>query len=353
MIKLIKNLYYCKKILNLSTEDPDPKDWVSDIKVKDSHLPKNFSRRDSTVPVKNQGNIGSCVGHSGRVICGDANIFQKEEPSPMWIYKMGKKHDQWKGENYSGTSIRGAANSLIKEGCCFESFWPYEDNESSKPKEGAALDASYKKISSYKAIPCDNIDQIKTVLMDRPLWYGYMVHKDFFSLGINGVIDTDKYLSSEKAGGHAVALIGWKYINNKLYWEFQNSWGRWFGNSGYFFMEHRLFRSVIINSIGPYYLDFKDGYFNPGDDPDLDPEDPIVPDPEEPIIPDPEEPDSDKDSWLTPKVTWIVFFIMLGVILFFYTFSYISNNFFTVPEAPYIDDQGNVDWDKKLEYEIK
>ena len=66
MISLIKKIYFSKKILNASTEQPDHRDWVHKSKINKLDLPKNFSRRKTTVPVKNQGRIGSCVGHSGK-----------------------------------------------------------------------------------------------------------------------------------------------------------------------------------------------------------------------------------------------------------------------------------------------
>ena len=367
MIKKIKEIYFSKKILNVNTDPADPKDWIhgwgEESKLNKQDIPESFSRRDSCVPVKNQGRIGSCVGHSGRVVCGSANIFQKEEPSPMWIYKTAKKFDPWPGEDYSGTSIRGAAMGLIKKGCCYESFWPYKDDEKSEPKDmaQAELDASYKKIKWFKTVPCDDIKEIQSILMDRPMWYAYMVHQDFFSLGFDGVIDTEKYLASAKAGGHAVSLVGWKTINGKLYWELQNSWGKFFGNFGYFFMEHDLFKKVIINSIGPYYLEFSDGYFNPGPDPEpVDPEpdpEPVDPEPDpEPVDPEPDpepvDPEPKDDTWLTPKVTWIVFAVMLSIILTVLGLSYCSEETET-PNPPYIDENGNVDWDRKLEEELE
>ena len=355
MIGKIKELYFSKKILNVSTDPADPRDWVhgweEGSKINKEDIPESFSRRKHCVPVKNQGRIGSCVGHSGRVVCGSANVFQKEEPSPMWIYKTAKKFDPWPGEDYSGTSIRGAATGLIKKGCCYESFWPYKDDEKSEPSDmaKAELDASYKKIQWYKTVPCDDIKEIQAILMDRPMWYAYMVHQDFFSLGFDGIIDTKKYLASAKAGGHAVSLVGWKTINGKLYWELQNSWGKFFGNFGYFFMEHDLFKKVIINSIGPYYLEFTDGYFNPGPDPEpVDPE-PVDP---EPVDPEPVDPNPKDDTWLTPKVTWIAFGVMLSVILTALALSYCSEDV-EIPTPPYIDENGNVDWDKKLEEELK
>ena len=58
-------------------------------------------------------------------------------------------------------------------------------------------------------------------------------------------------------------------------------------------------------------------------------------------------PGKDK-PWLTPKVTWIVFGVMLSIILIATGLSYCSDDV-EIPNPPYIDDAGNVDWDKKFE----
>ena len=148
------------------------------------------------------------------------------------------------------------------------------------------------------------------MVIDRPLWYAFKVRDYFFSIGYDGIVDTEKYLASEVAGGHAVCLIGWKYINDKLYWEFQNSWGLFFGNSGYFFMEDSLFKSSIMNSIGPYYVEFSDGFVNPKPiDPEPEPEpvepepvepEPIEPEPE-PVEPEPVEPEPVEPEPIEPE----------------------------------------------------
>jgi len=340
--KYIKSSFFSKYKLNVSEHPADPKDWIHSPSSEGEDFPDSFSRRDICPPVKNQGRIGSCVGHSGRVVLGSSIKFQSEEPSPMWIYKTGKKYDAWAGENYSGTSIRGAANGAKHEGCCFEPFWPYIDDENSEPKDGAALDASYKKIHSFYAIPCAKTNEIKSMLLDRPLWYAFMVRDNFFSIGFDGVIDTEKYLSSSPAGGHAVCLIGWKTIDGKLYWEFQNSWGTFHGNLGCFFMEDSLFQKVIINSVGPYYVEITDGFYNPDPDP-VDPEpDPVDPEPD----PDPVDPEPKKDSWFKKNIAWVVAgsFVIFGSFLFL--LSECSEE--EIPTPPYFNKDGTVDWDRKL-----
>lgn len=264
--------YFGRKQLNVPETPIDSRDWrlTADLAKEDLIGLPEFSRRDLTPPVKNQGSIGSCVGHSGRVVYGSAKEFKNKEPSPMWIYKKGQTYDPWPGEDYSGTTIKGACKAISSEGCCEESFWPDKGREDAPMLPGASENALTHKINGYYVIAAPKIMEIKSALLKSPLWTSIKVRKHFFYTDKTGVIDTEKYKASEEAGGHAVAMVGWKEIDGKLYWEFQNSWGPWFGDKGFFFMEDSLFREMIMNSIGPYYLDIE------GDPPEPDPE----PDPE-------------------------------------------------------------------------
>jgi hypothetical protein len=260
MIKLIKFLLYKNKVLNVPETPIDKRDWlmkeemISSSKTINS---KEFSRSDSTPEVKNQGKIGSCVGHSGRVVYGDTMDFEGKEPSAMWIYKKGKIHDPFEGEDYSGTTIKGACRGLIKEGCCEEKYWPYQDREDTKMVDGAEENAIEYKIKAYYVIPKHQHDLIKKALLTETLWTAFRVNTQFYYTDKNGIVDSEKYLKSAYAGGHAVAMTGWKYVDGNLYWEFQNSWGTSFGKQGFFYVESSLYEKIIMNSIGPIYIETK------------------------------------------------------------------------------------------------
>ena len=260
MIDIIKAFMYKNKVLNVPETPIDENDW----ELKQEMVANNdgvnaieFSRRDLTPQVKNQGRIGSCVGHSGRVVYGDTLDFDGKEPSAMWIYKKGKIHDPFPGEDYSGTTIKGACRGLIKEGCCEEKFWPYADNEDAQMLEGAAENAAQYKIDAYYTIPKQNHDLIKKALLKETLWTSFRVHRHFYYTPKSGIVDSEKYLSSDNAGGHAVAMTGWKIIDGDLYWEFQNSWGTRFGDRGFFYLESSLYEQVLINNYGPVYIETK------------------------------------------------------------------------------------------------
>lgn len=79
-----------------------------------------------------------------------------------------------------------------------------------------------------------------------------------------------------------------------------------------------------------------------------------TPTPDRPT-PTPEKPEPTpkpiRMPWLTPRLTWIVFWIMLTLIITAGVVSYVLDDEPDLPDAPYIDDQGNIDWDKKYELE--
>lgn len=251
---------YKNKVLDVPETPIDERDWELKqemIKNSEGVNAQEFTRRYLTPNVKNQGSIGSCVGHSGRVVFGDTLDFEGKEPSAMWIYKKGKIHDPFPGEDYSGTTIKGACRALIKEGCCEEKFWPYQGSENTEMLEGASENAIKHKIDSYYIIPKQNHDLIKKTLLKETLWTSFRVHGEFYKTPISGIVDSEKYLASSFAGGHAVAMTGWKIIDGNLYWEFQNSWGLLFGNLGFFYLKSSLYEEILINNNGPIYIHTK------------------------------------------------------------------------------------------------
>jgi len=210
---------------------------------KTTSLPQEFSR-PLAVPVFSQGSIGSCVGASGKVVTTDRH-YPKDNLSALWIYKEAKKHDAWKGENYSGTSISGACKAIIGNGVCLEKFYPYVSDESAVPKSGAVADASTRRFSKYYALPLKDADKLKRLIMQETLWTSFHVHKEFYTVSRDGFMKNEAgYLSTPRSGGHAMALVGWKTVEGKLFLKFQNSWGKYWGNNGFVYISHELYSKV-------------------------------------------------------------------------------------------------------------
>ena len=221
---------------------------------------KEFSRK--TIPVFDQGVIGSCVGCSGKVVVSDLIDNANLDLSALWIYNRGKIYDGIPGESYAGTSITGACEALRKEGICLETLYPYSQTDDNiKPSDTATKDASDRIISEYYFITMDNINAIQTMLQTRSLWISFNVMDSFYNIGKDGVLDSSTYLSGKLVGGHAVSVVGWKTINDKLYWKIQNSWGPAWGDNGYFYIASDFLPS--ISTSGLYYVKGKSEAIEP------------------------------------------------------------------------------------------
>jgi len=251
-----------KPVCNVFPSNVDGMDW----KIQDSHSALNivepteleFSRRNQNISIQNQGNIGACVGMSGKVVLNSIPKFKDDNLSSMWVYKNAKYYDEWKGETYSGTSITGACEGLRIDGVCLEEYYPYNKlNEDITPAEFAKDDAAKRKIHAYYFVDVNDENckaKVKRLIKNENLWWSFLTYDYVYNIPGSGIIDSEQYLNSENTnGGHAVSIIGWKTINGKLYWECQNSWDSTWGDNGFFFIDHDLAKQISIS--GFYYLE--------------------------------------------------------------------------------------------------
>ena len=49
--------------------------------------------------------------------------------SARMLYEVAKRYDEWEGENYEGSSIRGAMKGWLRHGVCTWGDWPYDEGE--------------------------------------------------------------------------------------------------------------------------------------------------------------------------------------------------------------------------------
>ena len=66
--------------------------------------------------VLDQGSEGACTGF-GLAAVINLQLSRQNSPrrvSPRMLYEMAKKYDEWKGEDYSGSSCRGAIRGWYK-----------------------------------------------------------------------------------------------------------------------------------------------------------------------------------------------------------------------------------------------
>jgi hypothetical protein len=153
----------------------------------------------------NQGQTPMCVGYAWAHWIEDGPVLHtsKVHPvvSPQLIYKEAQKMDEWAGENYAGTSVRGGAKYLKSSG----------------------------KISSYLwAFDVDTV--INTVLTIGPVVVGTNWYNNMFKPDRNGLIK----IGGRIVGGHAYEINGVDTV--KKLFRIKNSWGRSWGQQGHAFI---------------------------------------------------------------------------------------------------------------------
>lgn len=89
----------------------------------------------------------------------------------------------------------------------------------------------YRKYHATSYSKINYASQIKYELFNfGPVVTGYLVYKDFMSYSGGIYKRTSDYL----LGGHAVRIVGWGTDGSTEYWVVANSWGKYWGEDGYF-----------------------------------------------------------------------------------------------------------------------
>ena len=202
--------------------------------------------RDHLSPVKDQGNLGSCVGFAVTGLkefhenveylleMEEGTTYERTEAtydlSEQWTYWNAKKIDPW-GPSVEGTSIRYALKVLQKIGCPPEKAWPYVDNAINigEPESWSHLIARWNTIESYWRLRSVD-DMISALQNTGPIVVGVGCYEEIFSPEEDGFVPYPKY-PQYCYGGHALLICGFDHIKKRM--AFKNSWGTRWGKEGY------------------------------------------------------------------------------------------------------------------------
>jgi len=209
---------------------PDSRDWI--YRPSLSRLPQQVAPPDN-LNIRNQQYEGACTGFALAAAIDYLRRIEggPQEVSARMLYEMAKRHDEWEGEGYEGSSLRGAIHGWKNMGVCSESDWPYR-------KPAGETDFSYgltvERAKAAREITLGAYYRVRpeiTHFHDALAAVGVIatsarVHSGWGQPGENAKIDYRP--TNEILGGHAFAIVGY---DDKGFWV-QNSWGDDWGRNG-------------------------------------------------------------------------------------------------------------------------
>lgn len=152
--------------------------------------------------------------------------------SPRMLYDNARLYDEWEGEDYQGSSCRGALKGWQRHGVCTEAAWPYgTEKKPGKPKSIWQKEAAEIMLGAYYRVEVDDLTALQSAVCEVGAVYVSADTHNGWSVGKNAKvmpkIGWDG--NQEKAGGHAFALVGY----NQEGFIVQNSWGTSWGFHGF------------------------------------------------------------------------------------------------------------------------
>ena len=231
-----------------------PAQWPPDADVK-----KTFQAYAKDGRVLNQGSEGACTGFG---LAGVINyqLFVRDLPgpddesirvSPAMLYQLARMYDEWPGEDYEGSSPRGALKGWQRHGVCREALWPYvldakgrrihadpkeSPDQPDHPDHNWDVDALACTLGVYYRVDMRSVVDLQAAIRQNgAIYVSATVHEGWAvptrkTLRGHADLVCIKAVSQPKdTGGHAFALVGY----NQSGFVVQNSWGPGWGSYGF------------------------------------------------------------------------------------------------------------------------
>lgn len=236
LTKKIENLYK-PPLFHWTKDKPDSRDFL--YKPNQVDQPAIVDLRPWCTAVEDQGNLGSCTGQA---IAGAIEYLNKKngkinDVSRLFIYYYERALIGT--INYdSGAYIRDGIKVVYRNGAPVEQLWPYIISRFTRqPNAPAISDGLKRKVTLYERIT--SLDGCLNALANGyPIVVGFLVYSSFMgrTVTVTGVMPYPNVGRERLLGGHAVLLVG--YNNSTRRFIARNSWGRNWGDSGYFYMPY-------------------------------------------------------------------------------------------------------------------
>jgi hypothetical protein len=238
------------KTLDAFPDKIDLRDWVYRPTLQ--VLPDQIVNCALVPEILDQGTEGACTGFALAAVINYL-LHQRRSTrrvSPRMLYELARRYDEWPGEQYEGSSARGAMKAWQRHGVCSRDLWPDHWHGPRHFDQTRADQAAFTPGGTYYRVNFRQVRDLHAAIHEVGIVYvTLMVHAGWEEPGPKTVTLKPGSRNSSaitlpvierkgKAdGGHAVALVGYTSQGFVV----QNSWGPKWGKKGFALLPYEDF----------------------------------------------------------------------------------------------------------------
>src|SRR4051794_20257648 len=130
------------RLLDAVPDRIDPRDFVYQPSL--AALPDVLVNCADVPEILDQGREGACTGFALAAVINfllNARGLGARRVSPRMLYEMARRYDEWPGEEYEGSSARGAMKGWLRHGVCSRRTWADDQHGSGTLTDAVAQEA--------------------------------------------------------------------------------------------------------------------------------------------------------------------------------------------------------------------
>lgn len=236
----------CFQKYHWKADKPDTRDYKYTVTNKQQY--NVIDLRRYCTQIEDQGNLGSCTGQAiaSAIELHNKRFNKTDDISRLFIYYyereiLGTIHFD------SGAYIRDGIKVCNKKGAPLEKFWPYNIKKfKDKPVTEAISDALKRRVTRYERVE-NHQGCLDAITNGYPVVIGFNVYSSFETPIVysKGLMPYPNTKVERLLGGHAVLLVG--YDKSKEHYIVRNSWGKYWGDNGYFYMPFKVIQNPSMS----------------------------------------------------------------------------------------------------------
>lgn len=219
-------------------------------------LPHHKDLRSQDLPIHDQGQLGSCVGHGTVAVVEFARRKHRQShgaqtaantPSRLMAYYLARELENDVADD-AGAEVRDGLKGAAQTGLCYEDLWPYDISKFAQRPPQNCYDAAQKdRALIYRPVQQTAQGLRGCLAHGYPIVFGFTCYPglDSDEVARTGMLPMPKP-NEAPIGGHCVALMG--YTDAERLFIVRNSWGPDWGDKGYFYMPYEYIQRGDLSS---------------------------------------------------------------------------------------------------------